>query len=109
MPPSYTQKIRPARAPKGPGRPFSSERGKGTGAGWRNDRSALVERVPFKELDQPPAQPWPFFFLATFLAAFFFFFAIVMAPCHEHPHCYTTVPPGALVEGTVDVSLRVGV
>jgi len=60
-----------------------------------------------KELDQPPAQPWPFFFLATFLAAFFFFFAIVMAPCHEHPHCYTTIPPGALLEGTVDVSLRV--
>ena len=46
MPQSYTQKIRPARAPKGPGRPFSSERGKGTGAGWRNDRFAMVERVP---------------------------------------------------------------
>jgi hypothetical protein len=30
-------------------------------------------------------QPWPFFFLATFLAAFFFFFAIDLAPCHEHP------------------------
>ena len=52
-------------------------------------------------------QPWPFFFLATFLAAFFFFFAIVMAPCHEHPHCYTTIPPGALCEGTVDVARRV--
>jgi hypothetical protein len=61
-----------------------------------------------KELDQPPVQPWPFFFLvATFLAAFFFFFAIVMAPCHEHPHCYTTIPPGALGEGTADVSRRV--
>jgi hypothetical protein len=61
-----------------------------------------------KELNQPPAQPWPFFFLvATFLAAFFFFFAIVMAPCREHPHCYTTIPPGALWEGTVDVALRV--
>jgi hypothetical protein len=33
-----------------------------------------------KGLNQPSAQPWPFFFLATFLAAFFFFFAIVMAP-----------------------------
>jgi hypothetical protein len=25
-------------------------------------------------------QPWPFFFLAAFLAAFFFFFAMELAP-----------------------------
>jgi len=106
MPQSYIQKIRPARAPKGPGRPFSSERGKGDW-NWLAKRCfARLKELP-KELNQPPVQPWPFFFLATFLAAFFFFFAIVMAPCHEHPHCYTTIPPGALLEGTVDVSLRV--
>lgn len=103
---SYIQKIRPARAPKGPGRPFSSERGKEDG-NWLAKRCFARLKEPPKELNQPPVQPWPFFFLATFLAAFFFFFAIVMAPCHEHPHCYTTIPPGALLEGTDDVSRRV--
>jgi hypothetical protein len=39
------------------------------------------------------AQPWPFFFLATFLAAFFFFFAMEMAPYHEHPDTHLTPLP----------------
>ncbi|MEI6256906.1 MAG: hypothetical protein WCQ77_09720, partial [Planctomycetota bacterium] len=68
-------------------------------------RFARLKKPP-KELNQPPGQPWPLlFFLATFLAAFFFFFAMVMAPCDEHPHFYTTGPPGALQEGTADVLL----
>ena len=54
---------------------------------------ARSRRLP-KEPPQPHAQPWPFFFLATFLAAFFFFFAIVMAPCHEHPHASHGHSPG---------------
>jgi hypothetical protein len=41
--------------------------------------SPWLKEAP-KGLNQPSAQPWPFFFLATFLAAFFFFFAIVVAP-----------------------------
>jgi hypothetical protein len=122
--PWYTQKIRPARAPKGPGRPFSSERGT---AGpllaeakdslaeelqaARGDPQVLKKQVhraeqsvakhgfarlkkPPREPSQPIAQPWPFFFLATFLAAFFFFFAIAMAPCHEHPHTSHDRSPG---------------
>ena len=108
MPQSYTQKIRPARAPKGPGRPFSSERGTGTGSRAKRSFRQWLKEAP-KGLNQPPAQPWPFFFLATFLAAFFFFFAIVMAPCHEHPHGYTAIPPGALGEGKADVLRRVEV
>ncbi|MFM8708203.1 MAG: hypothetical protein ACKOHK_09005, partial [Planctomycetia bacterium] len=79
---------------------------KGTGSMGETIVSPWLKEAP-KGLNQPPAQPWPFFFLATFLAAFFFFFAIVMAPCHEHPHGYTTIPPGALWEGKADVSLRV--
>jgi hypothetical protein len=39
------------------------------------------------------AQPWPFFFLATFLAAFFFFFAMEMAPYREHPDTHLTPLP----------------
>jgi hypothetical protein len=39
------------------------------------------------------AQPWPFFFLAAFLAAFFFFFAMDMAPCREHPNTHLTSLP----------------
>jgi hypothetical protein len=39
------------------------------------------------------AQPWPFFFLATFLAAFFFFFAMEMAPYHKHPDTHLTPLP----------------
>jgi hypothetical protein len=50
-------------------------------------------------------QPWPFFFLATFLAAFFFFFAMEMAPYHEHPEkVLTSQPPDALGRGRDDVS-----
>jgi hypothetical protein len=43
------------------------------------------------------------FFLATFLAAFFFFFAMVMAPCHERPDSqHTSDPSGTLREGSDD-------
>ena len=38
-------------------------------------------------------QPWPFFFLATFLAAFFFFLAIELAPSNEHPDMQHTPDP----------------
>jgi hypothetical protein len=44
------------------------------------------------------AQPWPFFFLATFLAAFFFFLAMELAPSREHPDKLLTADsPGVLV------------
>ena len=99
-------KTRPARAPTGPGRPFSSER-------ERPDRSCCMAEatarlvVRAKEVNRRSgsprphewnpqgqsfvpespqarrAQPWPFFFLATFLATFFlaaFFLAMYMAP-----------------------------
>jgi hypothetical protein len=36
------------------------------------------------------------FFLATFLAAFFFFFAMVMAPSVEHPNSNPRPIPRAL-------------
>jgi hypothetical protein len=53
-------------------------------------------------------QPWPFFFLATFLAAFFFFFAMEMAPYHEHPcMVLTSTPPDAL--GGERTTIRCGV
>jgi hypothetical protein len=52
------------------------------------------------------AQPWPFFFLATFLAAFFFFLAMELAPCHEHPNTHLTAnSSGALREELADISL----
>ncbi|MEI8228729.1 MAG: hypothetical protein WCH77_10770, partial [Planctomycetota bacterium] len=47
----------------------------------------------------------PFFFLATFLAAFFFFFAMEMAPYRERPDTHHTADPlGTLSKGSVDVS-----
>ena len=49
-------------------------------------------------------QPWPFFFLATFLAAFFFFLAIDLAPSKRAPETrLTSAPRGAHTTGTNDV------
>ena len=41
-------------------------------------------------------QPWPFFFLAAFLAAFFFFLAIDLAPSTSALTRFSHPIPGAL-------------
>ena len=87
------EKIRPARAPKGPGRPFSSERSRSPA----HNGSGMPEQNAREE-------GYFFFFLATFLAAAFFFFAIVMAPYDECPNTEPTADPsGTLKKGPDDV------
>ncbi len=93
------QKIRPARAPKGPGRPFSSERVREP---WVCPK-AVTPGAPATNGREKDYLRAFFFLVATFLAAFFFFFAMVMAPCHERPNSqHTSDPPGALREGSDD-------
>ncbi len=96
-------KIRPARAPKGPGRPFSSQQG----------HVSQFGALAWKQARRPSPTPWVVtgkrayflpFFLATFLAAFFFFFAMVMAPCREHPNTNPRpIPRALLLKGPDDV------
>jgi hypothetical protein len=50
------------------------------------------------------AQPWPFFFLATFLAAFFFFLAMELAPSREHPESISRPIPRVFQGEATDVS-----
>ena len=57
-----------------------------------------ARETPERPLRRMP-QPWPFFFLATFLAAFFFFFAMEMAPSNEHPNTHLTPDPQGAQHG----------